>query len=149
MKKLFFLAMFILLGVVGLNAQQVTMKSQWGGTSDSVTNTGSAYLKAQVSGVGTITVACAITKISGTGAGTAVLQGSLNGTNWQTISLASGLVQAAGSTGVANDTFTLTNVTTQSCSWFLAHNQYSYYRVYIVGSGTELLSLTGILIQRK
>lgn len=151
MKKLIILAMFTLLGVVGLNAQTFTLKSAYGGSTDSVTNAGTNYLKTAtaVSGTGGITVQLNITKISGTAAGTAILQGSIDGSNWNTISLASGMVTAGASTGAANDTFTLTNVTSQNCSWFLVQNQYIYYRVFVTGSGTELIRLSGTLIQRK
>lgn len=149
MKKFIFLCAAMIAAFTAANAQVTTMKSQWGGTTDSVTNTGTAYLKAQVAGTGTVTIQCVITKLSGTGAGTAILQGSVNGTTWIPVSFSTGLVTGGGSTGAANDTFTLTNVTTQSCYWFLNENQFLHYRVYLTGSGTELLRVSAQAMLRK
>lgn len=147
MKKFIFLLSFAV--VFAVNAQTYTMKSVWGGSTDSVTNSGTNYLKTQINGLGQVTVQAVITKISGTGAGTAVLQGSLDGTNWVTINYVTSEIWGANSTGSPNDTFTLTNVTSQTVAWFLEDNQYVYYRVYVAGSGTELLRLSATAILRK
>lgn len=148
MKNLFTLVA-VMAAFTFASAQVTTMKSQWGGTTDSITNTGTAYLKAQVSGTGTVTIYAVMTKLSGTGAGTAILQGSVDGTNWTPVSFSTGLVTGGGSTGAANDTFTLTNVTTQTCYWFLNENQHLYYRVYWTGSGTELVRVSAKAMLRK
>ncbi len=144
MKKLLILTIAFMLSGVAANAQTYTMKSVYGNSTDSVTNAGNNYLKTTaVSGEGAITVQLVVTKLSGTAAGTAVIQGSLDGTNWVNINYATG-----GQTGAMNDTFALTDVTSQTYAWFLPASPYIYYRVYVVGSGTQLIRLAATLIKR-
>ncbi|TXI13250.1 MAG: hypothetical protein E6Q68_01685 [Polynucleobacter sp.] len=65
------------------------------------------------------------TKVSGTLAGTATLQGSIDGVNFVTIGSA----------------FTLTNVAKSTTIWTVDYGPYSRYRVIFTGSGT--MSATG------
>lgn len=147
MKKFLFL-FACLIGCLTANtasAQSFTLLSPHGGTTDSVTDAGTNYLTKQINGAASVvTVQLVITKISGTAAGTAVLQGSINGTNYVTLHYATG----GATTGSQNDSFTLTNVTTQSVSWVIAPSHYNYYRVSVTGSGTQLLRLAATAIKR-
>ena len=68
------------------------------------------------------------TKISGTVAGTAILQASLDGTNYHSVGV---------------DTLTLTNVATNAHLWSAAPNKYKYWRVKVTGSGTMSASVNG------
>lgn len=143
MKKLFF-ALAFMLSVAAAQAQSYTLLSVWGATTDSVTNTETTVLSKQIPGKGTVTVQLNITRISGTAAGTAILQGSLDGTNYVTLHYATG----GATTGVQNDSFTLTNVASQSVSWVINPSAYTYYRVSVTGSGTTLLRLASTAIKR-
>lgn len=137
--------LLILLGLIAMsfsaNAQVVAMKATTGNTSDTVTNTGTEVLSTQVNGYNeVVTVQLTVTKISGTVAGTAILQGSLDGTTWTTLNHAS-------TTG--NDTITLTNVTTNSAIWVVEPSKYLYYRVSVTGSGTMVARISAKIMARK
>ena len=71
MRKFIIAIAFLLVGV-SAQAQNYTLTSIYGGTSDSVTNTETTVLTKAISGAGTVTVQLNITKISGTAAGTAI-----------------------------------------------------------------------------
>lgn len=73
-----------------------------------------------------IAVQVVISKISGTGAGTLTLQGSLDGTNYVAIGSA----------------YTITNVATQSITFYVAAPIPAYVRVSTTGSGTESIVQT-------
>ena len=78
MKKLIFAAAFVF-AAVAANAQVVDMKSTSSKATDTVTNTGSEVLTAQVNGYqADVTIQAVVTKVSGTVAGTVVLQGSVD-----------------------------------------------------------------------
>lgn len=143
MKKLFFALAFLLVGV-SAQAQSYTLLSVWGATTDSVTNTETTVMSKQIPGTGVVTVQLNITKISGTAAGAAILQGSLDGSKWVTLHYATG----GATTGVQNDSFTLTNVTDQSVTWVINPSAYVYYRVSVTGSGTNLMRLAATAIKR-
>ena len=106
--------------VLSLQAQTYTFTT----TQDTIIDTGTsshvlAVTKAHTSGIIGVTV----TKVSGTPAGTAVLQGSPTGV-------------AASYRTISTDTLTVTNVATQYYQWKEVPTAYPYYRVLFTGSGT-------------
>lgn len=141
MKKLIFFIAFGLLGVAA-NAQVYNMTSIYSQNSDTVVNTASEVLTKQINGVySEVTVQVVVTKISGTVAGTVVLQGSIDGTNYVTLNH---LAQPA-----ANDTVTNTNVASQSWIWAIGTSKYIYYRVLATGSGTMSATISAKIMVRK
>ena len=135
MKKLIFAfiaTMFAVLTATETKAQLVTMT----GSGDSITNTGTKYLTANLDGnVIASSIQVTFTKTSGTAAGTATIEYSIDGTNYHT---------------VVPDTFTVTNTTTQYYLWNLEKpNAYKYVRIKVVGSGTSRYRLNGLIYIRK
>jgi hypothetical protein len=101
---------------------------------DTVVNTGTVNKTFTASaGYSAVGAQVVITEIAGTTAGTATFQGSLNGTNWETIGTA----------------FTLTDVATQAKFFSVAGNPYHYYRVSTVGSGTMTAKVQLYVVLRK
>lgn len=85
-------------------------------------------------GYSTVSIQPVVTKFSGTVAGTVVLYGTVDGTNYV-------------STG---DTLTLANVTTaQTAIWNVTPNKYYKYKIVGVGSGTMNAYLRVWYIARK
>lgn len=64
-----------------------------------------------------------VTKVSGTVAGTAIIQGSLDGTNYVTI---------------GSDTLTFSDQATNTKVWAITPSVYQYHRVKFVSSGTQV-----------
>lgn len=88
---------------------------------DTVTNTGTSFHTITVSGTfNSGLIQFVGTKISGTVAGTAILYGSVDGTNYVSL----------------GDTLTQTNVTTNTKVWSNVRPNYPYYKVVVTGSGT-------------
>lgn len=77
------------------------------------------------------------TKLTGTVAGTAILQASNDGTNWLTINTAGA------------DTATITNVAAFAYFWNEAPNRYLHYRLNITGSGTSTYIVRAYAILRN
>ena len=103
-----------------------------GADNDTVTNTGTGYVKATVTaGWSSLSVAWQATKKSGTVAGTAYLQGSVDGTNW---------------TQISADSTALTNVTTNAATYTNIPDYYSVYRVYFSGGTTTTYTILGRII---
>lgn len=114
-----------------VEAQVVTMTN----STDTVTNTGTVNLDATIKSPQTVvSFQVVATKISGTVAGTAILQASIDGTNYVSI---------------GDDTLTLTNVTTNTHLWKIEPSPYLYYRVKVTGSGTMSASVSGYALPRK
>lgn len=80
-------------------------------------------------------------KVSGTVAGTATLQGSVDGTNFSTID--------ARMFRDSLNAYTNTNVATNTKIFVLNKSPYLYYRVAVVGSGTMNLVVSAIVLPRK
>lgn len=116
-------------------AQVSDMVSSDNFTTDTVTNTGTAYLSLKLSGYYAVSIQVNVTKISGTLGGTIVLQGSLDGTNYVTI-------PSSGS-------LTVTNVTSQGYLWNYANSPYLYYRVLATGTGTMSGIISAKIMYRK
>lgn len=145
MKKLIFLlaAIVFLIGATAFNSNaQVSLKSPYSLTSDTVTNTGTAYLSTsylQPSGAPTL-IWVAVTKISGTVGGTISLQGSIDGTNWKALNTPDS--QTALATITATDA-------TNTYHWRLAHSHFTYYRVTWTGTGTMSASFTAKILRSR
>jgi hypothetical protein len=140
MKKIFFLllASGLLMASHGAHAQagKFSLANPNGFALDTLTNTTPKAASLQVNGyMKTVAVQVTVTKISGVVAGTAVLQGSLDGVSYSNV---------AGATA-----FTLTDVASQTASWQLVDPGYLYYRVLFTGSGTMSASFSGIILARK
>ena len=132
MKKLI-IALFALVCFVSTSqAQLVTMT----GSGDSIVNTGTKYLSYNLDGhVVATTIQVLFTKTSGTAAGKATIEYSIDGTNYFRVN--------TDSLNVANTTtqyklFTITNPA-----------QYKYVRIKVVGSGTSRYRLNGLMYIRK
>lgn len=142
MKNIFSLIVLSLLLVLGVSftgsAQTYTMT----GSADTVTNTGTKACSLKVvNNYSEISIQVVITKISGTVAGTVTLQGSVDGTTFETIDTL--LVQ----NNVA--TFTATDVASQSKVFVVDQNPYLWYKLSYTGSGTMSATLKGYLLPRK
>lgn len=112
-------------------------------TSDTVTNTGTNFLTNRyiVSGQAqNVTICWTATKQSGTVAGTVTLKGSMDGTNFVTIS---------GTNMYGSDTyttFTATDVATQTNCWTIRGNPFPYYRISWTGAGTMAATQTASFV---
>lgn len=85
---------------------------------------------------GVFSVGVVITKISGTTAGSAVIEASIDGTNYK------------GLYGTAADTFTVANTAgAQVHNWFVSGVKPSKIRVRFIGSGTQSTQIKGYLIK--
>jgi hypothetical protein len=128
MKKILLSLALVLLLVAPSFSQKgsvVQMLSSYGKLSDTVTNTGTAYLQAQyvAPSVGTTTmITYNVIETSGTTAGTVTLQGSLDGITYATIS---------------STTHSPADVTTQqNFAFVITGCPAYYYRVLWTGAGT-------------
>lgn len=143
MKKFIFLFV-ALLGIAAISQAQVyDFKSPYSLTSDTVTNTGTAYLSTPVVSPApavTTTIWVAVTKISGTVGGTITLQGSLDGTNWKAVN--------TPNTATALATFTATDAS-NTYHWVISGSPFRYYRVSWTGTGTMAASFTAKIFRSK
>jgi hypothetical protein len=124
MKKIFLLllASSLLMASHSAHAQagKFSLTNPNGFALDTLTNTTPKAAFLQVNGyMKTVAVQVTVTKISGVVAGTAVLQGSLDGVSYSNVAGAS--------------SFTLTDVASQTASWQLVDPGYLYYRVLFTG----------------
>jgi hypothetical protein len=111
-----------------------TLLSSYSLTSDTVTNTGTSYLQITLNNYyEKVSFQPVVTKVSGTAAGTVTLQGSVDGTNYVTVS--SDYSNAR--------TMTVTNVTTSTAFFVVTSSPYRYYRLSYTGSGTMVCTLKG------
>lgn len=119
MKKFFVLAALVLAGFAS-QAQVSTLMPLVAG--DTIVNTGTVTKTIRVTtGPSGIFIHCTLTKISGTGAGTAQLQLSLDGTNFVN----------------SGSAYTITNTATQVAQFSLTAPIPEYVRILFTGSGTE------------
>lgn len=119
MKKIL---VFLILGLMFtfINIQAQTLSTFNG--SDTITNTATVNLTLTVRGSYDSAVFQVVnTKLSGTAAGTSILYGSVDGTNYKAIGA---------------DTLTNANQTTNTHIWELDNPKYPYYKIASVGSGT-------------
>lgn len=112
------------------------------GSGDTLSNTDTLDVYYKVRGeYATISIQCKIVKVSGTVAGTVTLQGSVDGTNYETVDTMTMITDAV--------TYTATNVATQTKTFIIDHNPYLYYKLRYIGSGTMAAILSGYLLPRK
>jgi len=137
---------FLLALTLGVSAQVRTLYNAAATTSSSVTvtDTGTGALintLAINSTSGTkVAVQVVVTKTSGTVAGTISLLGSLDGTNYKAILLEE--------VSTALNTYTATDVASQTFIWRLSSNPYPYYKVSYTGTGTMVAVATAKLFIR-
>lgn len=130
MKKLLCLIAIILMAAVGVQAQTALSP-----TTDTLTNAATRDLTVKIPGAynEVLTFQLNVVKISGTTAGSAYVQGSLDGVNYFTLP--------------GTDTLTLAN-NNNFKSWVVAKSQYLHYRVHVVGSGTQSTQLKAWALYR-
>ena len=130
MKKLLFL-LVAMIAMITVDAQKAVFTMTG---SDTIVNTASVSVSQTYSSeYGNVAFQAVVTKVSGTVAGTVLLQGSLDGTNYVDIS---------------TDTLSLTDVATQSKLWSVDANPYKYYRLKGTGSGTMAAIIAGYALAR-
>ena len=131
------IAFLMLFLTVATNAQtKISMKSTTYPTQtlDTVTNAGTRTQRIVLTDYNdVITIQPTFTKISGTAAGTATLQGSINGVGWSAIGSA----------------YTVTNVASQTTSFSVNPSIYNYYQLVYVGTGTMAVSFSTPVMARK
>lgn len=126
----------------GLSNKHVVsnMKSNVSLTSDTTTDTGTSYVELGVQNwYNTVTIQSVVTKISGTVAGTVTLQGSVDGTNYVTVSSSYADVTS----------YSPTNVATSSKLFVVTGSPYRYYRLSYTGAGTMSASHKGYVLPNK
>jgi len=141
MKK-FLLILAVL--VVGMTAAAQTFNRATVWTVDTLTNTETDYLTVPpvtrtLSSISGIVLA---ENITGTSAGTIILQGSLDGTTYQTLTAETGLI-----TFMVNDTTTI--VDNAVYSWTVYNPSLIYYRMGLVQTGTSTTEYTGYYLIKK
>lgn len=106
-----------------------------------VTNTGTGTATATITNsYETATIQAVFTKTSGTLAGTATLQASLDGTNYATVATAATVAGAA--------TYTVTDVASQSVIFIVNKAPYKYYRVSWTGTGTMVGTISATILPK-
>jgi hypothetical protein len=145
MKKLFFFIITVLC-FTACNEKATAQAKLYGSHTyfDTVTNAGTTYLTTQKGAInvgksGRYRVALKTTNISGTSTYKAVLQGSLDGTNWVNF------YGTAGTNGIQCDTLQVTSAAPAYFIWSLNPTptvlsnwgRVLYLRVACVGTGTQ------------
>lgn len=134
--KHFFLSLVILLSFTSVfaqlpNAYPITMTN----SLDTISNTTPQNCSITVTEYNKLVAAqIVVTKRTGTIAGKAELQGSIDGTNYKRI---------------ATDTLLMTNQTTNTYVWVISNPCYYKYRILVTGSGTMSASISGSFLKRK
>lgn len=112
-----------------------------GATTETVTNTGTAFLQVSRFGQrGQTVIQATVTKTSGTLGGTMTLQGSVDGVNYKAMTV------AEASTAIP--TYTVTDVASQTQIWRLTGNPFPFYRVSWTGTGTMVGTFTAVVSQQ-
>ena len=143
MKKLFVL-LFALAVAVAAPAQSyvLDMENLLGTnlTRDTVTNTGTGVLVTdrKIVGPGTVTIVILVTKVSGTVAGSIVLTGSIDGTNYVAVNTVG--TQTAITAVTATDATARYEIN-------LSHSPFLYYKITHTGSGTMVSYLDAVLMK--
>lgn len=119
MKKLLFLLTAVLIAATAISQVSVKLPLAAG---DTIVNTGTSSKILQVTTAPSgVVLHVVLTRQSGTGAGTTVCQGSLDGVNYVTI----------------GSSYTITNTATQSTVFYVAAPVPQYLKILSTGSGTE------------
>jgi len=139
MKRLVLMAFLCLSVVLGANAQTSIVQSLLSDAPsgkkvlDTITNAGTVTMTSAIvkAAPNSSTISVSYTKLTGTVAGVATLQGSNNLTKWYTAS---------------STTYTITDVADQGTSWVLTGKPWLYFRVNTVGSGTSTYTVNNGLV---
>ena len=138
MKKLFALLIAFTFLSAGVFAQSLTMT----GNGAIATNTGTAACSLKVqSAYHTVSVQAVFTKTSGTLAGTATLQGSIDGVTWETVPVS--LVAGGAST------YTVTDLASQGKTFVITGSPFLYYKISWTGTGTMVGTVAGFVLPRN
>jgi len=120
-------SLIFVLSAASISAQKIYTMT---GSADTVVNTEVEYLTLPVKdGYDTAVFGVKLTKISGTVAGTSILEQSMDDINYQT--------------ATGTDTLTSTNVTTNFKNWTLTNPAFPYYRIKVTGTGTMAAKVYG------
>lgn len=121
MKK--FLSVLLIAALAFIAPQANAQSSVLVSSTDTLTNADTVYisLPTATGGYYAVGIQAVVSKVSGTVAGTAIIQGSLDGTNY---------------VDIGTDTLTFTNVTTNTKVWAITPSVYQYHRVKFLSSGT-------------
>jgi hypothetical protein len=116
------------------------MLSPFSAVSDTTDNSGTSFLTFGVQRwYDQIIIQSVVTRLSGTAAGTVTLQGSIDGTNYSTVS-----------TSYANAaSYAVTNAATNTYIFEVTGSPYRYYRLSYTGTGTMSCSHRGYLMPNK
>lgn len=131
------LAFFSIAYTVDVQAQAVPLISTTNSTAiDTVINAGVRTQRLALAGYqDNVSIVSTVTKISGTLGGTIKCYGSLDNTNWV-------LVDA--------NTFTVTDVATQSYEWKITPSRFAYYEIIYTGvTGPMSAKLSTKMLGRK
>lgn len=120
MKKILFLVAMSMISIAGFSQSNFnqTVANPTGALLNTTPDTMTVFAIHDYNFVGIQPV---ITKATGTQAGTAILNVSLDGVNWQP---------------VIGDTLTLSNVATNTTIWRFDNPVYNYYRIIVSGATT-------------
>ena len=144
MKKLFLSALMLI--AIGVNAQAPSgpaitnlgnmLSTPTHAVIDTITNAVAKSQYAIVKGTNQhVTVQSTLTKISGTVAGTVKLQGSVDGVVYNDVP--------------GTSAFTLTDVSSQNCSFSSIPSLFQYYRILVTPSGTQSTKIVSRALVRK
>lgn len=126
----------------GLSNKHVisNMLSPFSAVSDTTTNTATSYITLPVqSWYNSVVIQSVVTEISGTTAGTVTLQGSLDGSNFVTVSSSYADVTS----------YSPTDVSVSSKIFTVTGSPYRYYRLSYAGAGTMSASHRGYVLPNK
>lgn len=127
MKK-FILILIVFIGITASSNAQMIMSG-----SDTIFNGAVVSVTQDISkAYDVVSFQAVVTKLTGTVAGTVMLEGSNDGTNYLSIS----------------DTLTLTDVTTNTKLWTVDKAPYKYYRLKGTGSGTMSAIISGYCVPK-
>ena len=141
MKKLLLLIAVLIAGMAA-SAQTFNQATVW--TVDTLTNTETAYLTLPkvTRSVESISGLVLAETVTGTAAGTILLQGSLDGTTYVTLTDVTGYISIA-----VNDTTTI--VDNATFGWNVYKPAFLYYRMALVQTGTSTTEYTGHYLIKK
>lgn len=141
MRKLLLSLAFVLIAGTSQLHAQTSLLSVASKPLDTVTNTGVKALKNALPIKGakqTVTIVATVTKLTGTAAGTVILQGSLDGVNFDRVRSAN-LMGA-----VAVDSLLIKDVATpQVRQWTVVNSPFLFYRTQATGVGTTTFTIKG------
>jgi hypothetical protein len=132
MKAIVAILCILMMSVCGITAYAQTAMTP---ATDTVTNAATRDLSLKIPGTNAVlTFQLNVVKLSGTTAGTAFVQGSLDGVNYVTLP--------------GSDTLTLANASVTK-AWVQPRSNFLFYRIRVVGSGTQSTQLKGLALYRN